>query len=43
MVRGLVEQQHVGLLQQYLRQFDTHTPTAGELARRTVEVCALET
>ena len=28
MVRRLVEQQHIGFLKQYLRQFDTHTPTS---------------
>ena len=37
-VGGLVEQQHVGFLQEDLRQFDTHTPTAGEFRRRPIEV-----
>ena len=38
MVGRLVEQQHVGLLQQNLRQFDTHTPASGEFAGGTLEV-----
>ena len=42
MVGRLVEQQHVGTLEQYLGQLDAHAPTAGELARGPVEVCALE-
>ena len=37
-VRGLVEQQHIRFLQKDLRQFNTHTPTAGELRRGTLEV-----
>ena len=42
MVRGLVEQQHVRTHEQDLGQFDTHTPAARELARRTLQVRALE-
>ena len=42
MVRGLVEQEDRGSPQQQLRQLDTHAPAAGELARRTTEVLALE-
>ena len=38
MVRRLVEQQHIGFLEQYLRQFDTHTPASGEFRCRTLEV-----
>ena len=38
MVRGLVEQEHIRLLQQDLRQFDTHAPAAGELIRRTFQI-----
>ena len=43
MVRGLVEQQHVGFLQQYLRQFYTHAPSTRELAGRTLQVGIQET
>ena len=39
----LVEQEHIGILKQELRQLDTHTPTATELAGRFVEVFAQET
>ena len=42
MVGGLVEQQHVGLLQQDLRQFYTHAPSTRELRGRTIEVCPLK-
>ena len=42
-VRGLVEQQHVGTAQQNLRQFDAHTPTARKFTRRTLEIRAQET
>ena len=42
MVGRLVEQQHVGLAQEYLRQFDAHAPSTRELTRRTVKVGALE-
>ena len=42
MIRGLVEQQHVGTAKQNLRQLNTHAPTAGELAGRTIEVGAQE-
>ena len=38
----LVEQQHVGLLQQDLRQFYTHAPTTRELRGGAIEVCPLE-
>ena len=41
-VGGLVEQQQIRMSQQYLRQFDTHAPAAGELATRSVKVLALE-
>ena len=37
-VGGLVEQQHIGLLQENLRQFDTHTPTTGEFRRGSFKV-----
>ena len=37
-VGGLVEQQHIGVLQQYLCQFYAHAPTAGELAGGAVKV-----
>ena len=43
MVGRLVEQQHVGRLEQQLGKFDTHTPSSGEFARRAVEVRALKT
>ena len=42
MVGGLVEEQHIGLLKQYLGQFDTHAPATTELARRPVEVRSQE-
>ena len=42
MVGRLVEQEYVGTAQQNLCQLDTHAPTARELARGTVEVCAQE-
>ena len=38
MVCGLVEQEHIRLLQQNLRQFDTHTPATRELIRRTLQI-----
>ena len=41
-VRRLVEQQHIRLAQQDLRQFDTHTPSSGELARGSVEIGAFK-
>ena len=37
-VRWLVEQQHIGPLQQYLGQFDTHAPTTRKLAGGAFEV-----
>ena len=43
MVRRLVEQQHVRLLQENLCQFDTHTPTTRELTRGAFEVRTQET
>ena len=42
MVGGLVEQQHVGLHQQDFGKFDTHAPTARELARGALEVGTLK-
>ena len=42
-VSGLVEKQHVGALKKNLRQLYTHTPSAGELRRRAVEISAFET
>ena len=42
MIRRLVQQQHVRMLQQQLSQLDTHTPTARKLAHRPVQVPALE-
>ena len=42
MVGRLVEQHHVGLLQQDLRQFYTHAPTTRELRGGAIEVCPLE-
>ena len=41
-VGRLVEQQQVGVLQQYLCQLYAHTPSARELARGAVEVVAME-
>ena len=41
-VGGLVQQQHVGFLQQDLGEFDTHTPTTRELFGGTVEISTLE-
>ena len=42
MVGGLVEQQHVGLLQQNLGQLDTHAPATRELAGGTLQVGTLK-
>ena len=42
MVGRLVEKKHIGFLQQYLSQLDTHTPSTRELTGRTVEVLAGE-
>ena len=42
MIRGLIEKEQVGLLQQELCQFDSHAPSAAELARRAGEVRAGE-
>ena len=42
MVGWLVQQQQVGMPQQDFRQLDTHSPTAGELAARTVKILAFE-
>ena len=41
-VGGLVEEEHVGRLQQQFRQFDAHAPASREFACRSVEVLALE-
>ena len=41
-VGWLVEQQHVGMTQENLRQLNTHTPTSGELAGGTLKVAAQE-
>jgi len=41
-VGRLVEQEHVGLLQENLGELDAHAPATGELARGAVEVAALE-
>ena len=41
-VRRLVQQQHVGTLQQQLGQLDAHAPSAGEFARGAVEVLPRE-
>ena len=43
MVGRLVEQQHIGLLQEQLGQLDTHAPAATEVAGRTIEVVAHKT
>ena len=42
MVRRLVEEKDVGLLQEELCQLDTHTPAPTELARLSREVASLE-
>ena len=42
-VGRLVEQQHVGTLQQYLCQLYTHAPATAELAGRALQVFASET
>ena len=41
-VGGLVEQEHVGVLQEELGQLDTHAPSARELGSGAVEVFATE-
>jgi hypothetical protein len=41
-VRGLIEQQHVGLAQQKLREREPHLPAAGELVGETREIGILE-
>ena len=41
-VRRLVEEKDIGLLQEELRQLDTHTPAPTELARLSREVASLE-
>ena len=41
-VRRLVQQQHVGLLQQDFRQLDTHTPATRELTRRPLKISTFE-
>ena len=41
-VGGLVEEEDVGLAEQYLRQLDAHAPATGELPRGAVEIGALE-
>ena len=40
MVRRLIEQQHIRTAKQQLGKLDTHTPTTGELTRRTVKILA---
>ncbi len=42
MVCRLVEQEHVGVLQQQLGQFDAHAPSAAEFACAAVEIGAFE-
>ena len=42
MVGGLVEQEHIGVLKKNLCQLDTHAPSAGELACRTLQVALTE-
>ena len=42
MVGGLVKQQHVRALQQYLCQFDTHAPASRELAGGTFQIGPFE-
>ena len=42
MVGGLVEQEHIGVLEQDLCQLYTHAPSAGELACRTLQVALTE-
>ena len=42
MVRRLVKQQYIRMLQQQLSQFDTHTPASRELTSRPVHIPALE-
>ena len=41
-VGGLVEKEHVGMLEKNLRQLNAHTPTTGKLARRPVEIAAFK-
>ena len=41
MVGRLVEQQHVGFLQQYLGQFYPHAPAAGKFSRPPLQIGAL--
>ena len=41
-VGGLVEEQHIGMLEQELGQLDTHTPSARELRCRAVKVVTAE-
>lgn len=41
-VRRLVEEEDIGLLQEELRQLDTHTPAPTKLARLSREVASLE-
>ena len=40
MVGGLVEQQHLGLAQQYFGQFNAHAPAARELFRGPLKILA---
>ena len=42
-VGRLVQQEHIRLLQQQFRQFDTHAPATAELARLAGKVFAGET
>ena len=37
-IGGFIEQKHVRPLQQYLRKFDTHTPSARKFGRRAIEI-----
>ena len=43
MVGRLIEEEHIRLLEQDFCQLDTHTPSAGELSGRTVEIFTGET
>ena len=43
MVGGLVEEQYVWVAKENLRQFNSHSPSAGEFLCRTVEVAAFKT
>ena len=43
MVRGLVEQEHLGVADEQLRQRDAHLPAAGELGGQAAQILLLET